>query len=75
MPIFGVVLFSLLQKRVVKDGENVTANNSIVYVCVCTSHKPIGPQPHLVIYVVANAVRGLLDREIPEEHLQSSNRA
>ena len=36
---------------------------------------PIGPQPYYpVIYVVANpVVRGLLDMEISEEHLQSSN--
>ena len=33
----------------------------------------IGPQPYPVIYVVANPVRGLLDRKISEEHLQSSN--
>ena len=33
----------------------------------------IGPQPYPVIYVVANPVRGLLDRKRSEEHLQSSN--
>ena len=31
------------------------------------------PLSYPVIYVVANPVRGLLDREILEEHLQSSN--
>ena len=35
--------------------------------------QPIGPQPYLVIYVVANPVRGLLDGKRSEEHLQSSN--
>ena len=39
-----------------------------------SSHQPpIGPQPYPVIYVVANPVRGLLDRKKSEEHLQSSN--
>ena len=38
-----------------------------------SSHEPIGPQPYPVIYVVANPVRGLLDRKRSEEHLQSSN--
>ena len=38
-----------------------------------SSYKPIGPQPYPVIYVVANPVRGLLDRKISEEHLHSSN--
>ena len=33
------------------------------------------PQPYTVIYVVANPVRGLLDRKISEEHLQSSNKS
>ena len=30
-------------------------------------------KPYPVIYVVANPVRGLLDRKISEEHLPSSN--
>ena len=30
---------------------------------VCSSHKPIGPQQHPVIYVVANPVRDPLDRK------------
>ena len=30
-------------------------------------------QPYPVIYMVANLVRGLLDRKRSEEHLQSSN--
>ena len=38
-----------------------------------SSHLPIGPQPYPVIHVVANPVRGLLDRKISEEHLPSSN--
>ena len=42
-------------------------------VCVCSSHKPIGPQPYPAIYVIANPVRGLLDRKRSEEHLQRSN--
>ena len=38
-----------------------------------SSHKPIGPQPYPIIHVVANPVRGLLDRKRSEEHLPSSN--
>ena len=38
-----------------------------------SSHEPIGPQPYPVIHVVANPVRGLLDRKKSEEHLPSSN--
>ena len=38
-----------------------------------SSHQPIGPQPYPVIYVVANPVRGLLDRKRSEEHQPSSN--
>ena len=37
-----------------------------------SSHKPIWPQPYPVIYVVANPVRGLLDRKRSEEDLPSS---
>ena len=37
------------------------------------SNLPIGPQTYPVIYVVANPVRGLLDRKRSEEHLQSSD--
>ena len=33
----------------------------------------MGLQPYPVIYVVANPVRGLLDRKRSEKHLQSSN--
>ena len=41
---------------------------------LCSSHEPIRPQPYPVIYVVANPVRGLLDRKRSEEYLlQSSN--
>ena len=38
---------------------------------VCSLHQPIGPQPNLVKYAVANpvVVRGLLDRKVSEEHL------
>ena len=36
-------------------------------------YQPIGPQPYPVRHVVANPVRGLLDRKISEEHLPSSN--
>ena len=43
-------------------------------VCVYSPHcLSIGPQFYPVIYVVANPVRGLLDRKRSEEHLQSSN--
>ena len=35
--------------------------------------RPIEPQPYPVVYVVANPVRGLLDRKRSEVHLQSSN--
>ena len=44
-----------------------------VCVCVCYPHLPIGRQPYSVIYAIANpvVVRGLLDRKISEEHLQS----
>ena len=38
-----------------------------------SSHQPIGPQPYPIIHVVANPVRGLLDRKRSEEHLPSSN--
>ena len=33
----------------------------------------MGPQPYTVIYVVANPVRGLLNRKRSDEHLQSSS--
>ena len=33
----------------------------------------IGPQPNPVLYVVANPVRGLLDRKRLEEHVPSSH--
>ena len=33
----------------------------------------MGPQPYPIIHVVANPVRGLLDRKRSEEHLPSSN--
>ena len=34
---------------------------------LCSSHQPIGPQPYPAIYVVANPVRSLLDRENTRE--------
>ena len=33
---------------------------------LCSSHLQVGPQPFPVIYVVANLVRGLLDRKRSE---------
>ena len=46
-----------------------------IFMFIMEAAKPvsIGPQPYPVIYVVANPVRGLLDRKRSEEHLQSSN--
>ena len=35
----------------------------------------MGPQPYPVIYVVANPVRGLLDRKISEELLGKASEA
>ena len=48
-------------------------NVSVQLLLLFSSHEPIGPQPYPVIHVVANPVRGLLDRKRSEEHLPSSN--
>ena len=48
-------------------------NRSGYVLLLFSSHQPIGPQPYPVINVVANPVRGLLDRKRSEEHLPSSN--
>ena len=42
-------------------------------VCVLRITDSIGFQPCSVIYAVANPVRGLLDRKMSVEHLQSSS--
>ena len=42
-------------------------------VCVSASHQSIESKPYPVTYAVVNPVRGLLDRKISEECLQSSN--
>ena len=46
---------------------------SALLLLLFSSHQPIGTQPYPVLYVVANPVRGLLDRKRSEEHLPSSN--
>ena len=60
-----------------KTNVLLTIALQVQLLCVCgggggggCSQLPIGPEPYPVIYVVANPVRGLLDRKRSEEHLQ-----